>query len=56
MKTAISLIERNDWLTNIDIKDAYLHAQLHAETGLIRVELVSHVDWISIYRCIKDDP
>ena len=29
MKTAIGIIRNNDWLTKVDIKDAYLHVPLH---------------------------
>lgn len=29
MKTAIGLIKQGDWLTKVDIKDAYLHVPLH---------------------------
>ena len=46
MKTATSLIERNDWLTKIDIKDAYLHIPLHPSASRhLGIRLADGTHW-----------
>ena len=46
MKTAISLIKNNDWLTKIDIKDAYLHVPLHPSASRhLGVRLTDGTTW-----------
>lgn len=46
MKSAIDLIKNNDWLTKIDIKDAYLHVPLHPRTSRhLGIQLTDGTKW-----------